>query len=175
MPAYHSAFRDKETSQVCGMGVLPLKTRLRGPAPCLDPASAEEDQIDEAIKLFRANVLFRNFEVLGAADRTLIYLTLSIHQYLKKVEKCASKADALKVLASTASSLTLPGDPAWPLGTLITAPKTAVETESLKAFLKQMRETLAVRLADRAFNADGSPNKFWLMFSKRKFLNKELP
>lgn len=38
-----------------------------------------------------------------------------------------------------------------------------------------MRETLAVRLADRAFNADGSPNKFWLMFSKRKFLNKELP
>lgn len=49
-------------------------------------------------------------------------------QYLKKVEKCASKADALKVLASTASSLTLPGDPAWPLGTLITAPKTAVET-----------------------------------------------
>lgn len=62
------------------MGVLPIKTRLRGPAPCLDPASVEEDQIDEAIKLFRANVLFRNFEVLGAADRTLIYLTLSIHQ-----------------------------------------------------------------------------------------------
>lgn len=141
--------------------MLPLKTRLRGPAPCLDPASAEEDQIDEAIKLFRANVLFRNFEVLGAADRTLIYLTLSIHQvrplggtaglgvrlrrhvrsrlrsprsllsrlqYLKKVEKCASKADALKVLASTASTLTLPGEAAWPLGTIITAPKTAVET-----------------------------------------------
>lgn len=49
-------------------------------------------------------------------------------QYLKKVEKCASKADALKVLASTASSLTLPGEAAWPLGSIITAPKTAVET-----------------------------------------------
>jgi hypothetical protein len=28
---------------------------------------------------------------------------------------------------------------------------------------------------DRIFNADGSPNKFWMMFSKRKFLNKEFP
>ena len=38
------------------------------------------DIVDEAIYLFRANVLFRNFEVQGSADRTLIYLTLLIHQ-----------------------------------------------------------------------------------------------
>jgi actin related protein 2/3 complex subunit 3 len=79
-PAYHSVFNDKDAAQLCGMAMLPLKTRVRGPAPQLDVASAEEDQIDEAIRLFRANVLFRNFEVLGAADRTLIYLTLLIHQ-----------------------------------------------------------------------------------------------
>lgn len=79
-PAYHSAFNDKDAAQLCGMAMLPLKTRVRGPAPQLDVASAEDDQIDEAIRLFRANVLFRNFEVLGAADRTLIYLTLLIHQ-----------------------------------------------------------------------------------------------
>lgn len=36
--------------------------------------------MEEAIRLFRANVLFRNFEILGGADRNLIYLTLFIHQ-----------------------------------------------------------------------------------------------
>ena len=61
------------------MGVFALKTKIRGPAPAVD-GGAEDDQIDEAIRLFRANVLFRNFEVLGPADRTLIYLTLFIHQ-----------------------------------------------------------------------------------------------
>ena len=32
-----------------------------------------EDIIDETLLYFRANVLFRNFDVRGAADRTLIY------------------------------------------------------------------------------------------------------
>jgi hypothetical protein len=36
--------------------------------------------VDEAIRLFRANVMFRNFEVLGGGDRVLVYLTLFIHQ-----------------------------------------------------------------------------------------------
>ena len=39
----------------------------------------EVDIVDEALALFRANVLFRNFEVHGSADRVLIYLTLFIH------------------------------------------------------------------------------------------------
>jgi hypothetical protein len=82
MPAYHSAF-PKDAPSVCGLAMLPLKTRARGPAVSLDATAAaggDEDQIDEALRLFRANVLFRNFEVQGAPDRTLIYLTLLIHQ-----------------------------------------------------------------------------------------------
>ena len=43
------------------------------------PAGDEVDVVDEALALFRANVLFRNFEVHGSADRVLIYLTLFIH------------------------------------------------------------------------------------------------
>ena len=38
----------------------------------------DEDIIDETIKFFRANVFFRNFEVKGGADRTLIYFTLFV-------------------------------------------------------------------------------------------------
>ena len=45
--------------------------------------------------------------------------------------------------------------------------------ETLKAFLKQLREATVPKLVDAIYNADGSPNKHWMMFSKRKFLNKE--
>ena len=65
---------------MCGLAVLPLKCKARGPAANIDSSATEEDQVDEALRLFRANVLFRNFEVQGSADRTLIYLTLLIHQ-----------------------------------------------------------------------------------------------
>lgn len=36
--------------------------------------------VDEALYYFRANVLFRSFEVNGDADRVLAYLTLFISQ-----------------------------------------------------------------------------------------------
>ena len=34
------------------------------------------DVVEEALYYFRANVFFRNFEMKGAADRVLVYLTL---------------------------------------------------------------------------------------------------
>lgn len=103
------------------MAVLPLKGRGGAPAD-------EEDQIDEALRLFRANALFRNFEVLGAGDRTLLYLLLLIQQFLKKCEGCTAKAEALAVLAPLAAgSHILPSDPGWPLTGTITAPRDAAE------------------------------------------------
>lgn len=91
MPAYHSAFNDLKVQEVCGCAILPIKTRSRGPAP---PApEGQDDVVDEIIQLFRANVLFTNFEVKGNADRVLIYGTLFVHLCLKKLDKCATKAD----------------------------------------------------------------------------------
>jgi actin related protein 2/3 complex subunit 3 len=69
----------------------------------------------------------------------------------------------------------MPGEPGWPLGPLIAQPRSVAEGDALKGYLKQLREALAPRLLERIFNADGTPNKFWMMFSKRKFLNKEFP
>lgn len=43
-------------------------------------AEAGPDIVDEAVDYFRANVLFRSFEVKGPADRVLVYLTLFIQQ-----------------------------------------------------------------------------------------------
>lgn len=52
----------------------------------------KEDIIDETLNTFRANVLFRNFDVRTSSDRTLIYLTLYTHQCLVKLEKIEDKA-----------------------------------------------------------------------------------
>ena len=51
----------------------------------------KEDIIDEVLTYFRANVLFRNFDVRGSADKTLIYLTLHAVQCLVKLEKIEDK------------------------------------------------------------------------------------
>ena len=92
------------------------------------------------------------------------------------MEKAANKSDALHIIAPIAASAHhMPGEPGWPLGPLITPPKSVAENDNLKAYMKQLRETLAPRLLERVFNADNTPNKFWIMFSKRKFLNKEFP
>lgn len=66
MPAYHSKYAGAETGdEACGCAILPLKTKTRGPAPLM--ADGEEDIVDEVIKYYRPNSLFRNFEVKGGA------------------------------------------------------------------------------------------------------------
>ena len=63
--------------------VLPLKTLVRGPAP--PAASDQTDIIDEALEYFRANVLFRQYDPQGPADRVLCYLTIYIGECIRCV------------------------------------------------------------------------------------------
>ncbi|RLN47253.1 hypothetical protein BBJ28_00002358 [Nothophytophthora sp. Chile5] len=136
MPAYHSTMNDLQAQEACGCSILPIKTRSRGPAP---PApEGQDDIVDEIITLFRANVLFTNYEIKGNADRVLIYGTLFVHLCLKKLDKCATKTD-----------------------------------ETIRGFLKQLREAIAFRLVDEVF-PNGEKSKWWMFFAKRKFMNKEL-
>jgi hypothetical protein len=46
--------------------------------------------------------------------------------------------------------------------------------DAFKAYFKQARDELGNRLLDRLFDVDGSKNKWWQAFSKRKFMGKEL-
>ena len=43
-----------------------------------------------------------------------------------------------------------------------------------RSYFKQVREEVGVRLAEKLFCADGTPNKMWVPFAKKKLLNKEL-
>lgn len=47
--------------------------------------SEREDIIQESLELFRANCLFRNFEIKGSGDRLLIYLILFIGDCLSRI------------------------------------------------------------------------------------------
>ena len=112
------------------MSVLPIKTKIRGPAPLgvshvshfvlscsyihvtADWNSA--DVIDETLDLFRANSLFRNFEIKGPADRLLIVLILFVSDCLAKIgaaRTVPNQLDASKLLNTLAvDNFPVPGD-----------------------------------------------------------------
>lgn len=105
--------------------LLPLRTRTRGPAPVLPPLSppttsltvtssdASYDPVDEALDLFRANTLFRNFEIKGPADRLLIYGILFVAQLLGVVRTGMGRREAergMGALALDLSGFNVPGD-----------------------------------------------------------------
>lgn len=46
--------------------------------------------------------------------------------------------------------------------------------ERLRAYFRGLREAVVQRLLPHIFNADDSPNKFWLAFAKRSFMSKEM-
>eukprot|EP01132_Coremiostelium_polycephalum_P004856 gene4856-6052_t len=171
---YHSSFNEDQQYRTVGnFPILPLKTTQKGPAPKADPNNP--DIIDEAIELFKANILFRNFEVQGNGDRVLIYLILYITKCLLKVAT-ANKADAEKQLFLLAQEqFSVPTDANFPLGGFVTCPNTRDATDTMRQYLTQLRLEMGIRLVQKVYANDPSrPNKWWMCFSKRKFLGKAL-
>ena len=153
--------RGREASHAHNAPPPPLYVRPKLPG--------EDDIIDEVLFFFKANVLFKHFEVKGPADRVLIYLTLYITQCLQKLEKCPSKIDGVKGLTAMAhETFRIPGDPGFALGSFFPAPASSQEGEMCRSYLKQVREELGRRLVDKVYGEDGQPSKFWLVFAKRK-------
>jgi actin related protein 2/3 complex subunit 3 len=66
---YHSSYTNAAQSSVCSCAVLPVDT-IAG-------------FIEEVLDLYRANVLFRNFDVRSDADKLLIYISIFITACLK--------------------------------------------------------------------------------------------
>lgn len=175
MPARNSTFltADDADSRVVGnFAVLPLKTKYRGPAyPCQD----DYDIIDEVLDLFRVNTLFRNFEIKGPADRVLVYGILFISDCLSKIKLTTTKSQAMKALNTLAiDHFSVPGEPGFPLNSMYQAPRDRIEFDLLRGYLSQFRQELALRLIDRIYEGGDKPNKFWLAFTRRKFMNLSL-
>ncbi|KAI8868958.1 Arc18 ARP2/3 complex subunit [Ramicandelaber brevisporus] len=173
MPAYHSTFSNTGVPSIGGIPLIGFKTRARGPAPPPTDPNAD-DCIDEAFDLFRANSFFRNFEIQGDGDRMLIYLILLISDYLGRIRPTMSQAEASRLLYGVAvQGFAVPGDPTFPLNSMYPTPANRTEGDTLRQYMVQLRQEVAVRLPERVF-VDGRPSKWWLAFQKRKFMNKQL-
>ncbi|KAK3202514.1 hypothetical protein GRF29_161g1551403, partial [Pseudopithomyces chartarum] len=188
--AYHSVFLDEPNQQLIGnFALLPLRTRTRGPAiqlPAL-PADVSDltieanhesyDPLDEVLSLFRANTFFRNFEIKGPADRVMIYGILFVSEVLSKVKPGMGRRDAEKAVMNIAldTNFAIPGDAGFPLNQAFEAPSDRNQAEVMRQYIMQMRQELATRLLNRLY-ADGAtvPSKWWLSFTKRKFMGKAL-
>lgn len=152
------------------MSLLPIKTKVKGPAPV--GKEGEDDIIDEAIRFFRANVLFASFEIKGGADRLLVYLTLFLNQCIVRLAaKAKNKKEGEKIMFDISKeTFPLPGEDGWKLGGHFPSAKTRAEAEDARNYLKQVREEAATRILNRVFDDQGNPNKHWMAFSKRKFM-----
>jgi actin related protein 2/3 complex subunit 3 len=178
MPAYHSSLNEHpDMAQIGNMAILPIKTRIRGPAPTADPS--QQDIIDETLDLFRANSLFRNFEIKGPADRTLIILILFISDCLQKLGSARSTPNQIEASKSlntlSVDNFAIPGDANFPLNAHYAPPSSRADADFLRQYLTQVRQELAARLVEKLY-ADGSgkPSKWWMSFQKRRFMNRSL-
>ncbi|KAI5124742.1 hypothetical protein M0805_005376 [Coniferiporia weirii] len=178
MPAYHSSFNElPDIRQVGNMAILPIRTKIRGPAPLAD--ATEADIIDETLDLFRANSLFRNFEIKGPADRVLIVLILFVSDCLAKIGTARTppaQIEASKTLNTLAvDNFAIPGDAGFPLNAHYAAPASRADADYLRNYLVQTRQELAARLIERLYaDGVGKPSKWWMSFQKRRFMNRSL-
>ncbi|KAI8594121.1 actin-related protein 2/3 complex subunit 3 [Geranomyces variabilis] len=171
MPAYHSSFNDGQYRNLGNIALLPLKTKIRGPAPSAVDADTD-DIVDEAIGLFRANCFFRNFEIKGGGDRALIYLLLFMQECLQKLQKLPSSVEGQRTLMTHAmQNFAIPGENQFPLNAMYEKPVSKNDQDQLRQYLSQLRQECASRLAAKIYDGKEVPSKWWLCFSKRKFMN----
>ena len=170
---YRLTLVERECDTACG---VPLVTVTRAAASASASASSRaRDAIDEVLDGFRANVLYRKFDVRSGSDRLLAYLTFFASDALRKyAEGCPDKRTAVKAARELASGrFACPGEADFEFGALLPAPETREEGEKFRAFARVCREEIAVRLVERCYDdATGAPDKFWMAFAKRKFLNR---
>ena len=54
------------------------------------------------------------------------------------------------------------------------APESRSDADTLRSYFKQLREETGRRVLQRAYTESGELNKWWMAFSKKKFMNKAL-
>jgi actin related protein 2/3 complex subunit 3 len=104
----------------------------------------------------------------------LCYLTVYIGECIRFCKAHADKGKGSKELfVYSKKGFKVPGESGFSLGGFMPAPANRNDTEKLRGFLKQLREETANRIVNRIYNEDGTQNKHWFQFHKRKFMNIE--
>merc|ERR1711962_1795202 len=95
---------------------------------------------------------------------------------LKKLQRCASKEEGKKELTSLAiANFDIPGEPRFPLNAMYGKPANQNEAAMTRDYLLQLRKETGLRLLERVFDSPADkPSKWWMCFTKRKFMDKSL-
>ena len=166
---YHSSQNEGKFDMACGFPIMPLKTKVSGPAPSCP--EEEKDVIDEAIYYFRAMAFFKNFNPSGDADKVFVYVTCFISKLLEKVAE-NPEAASKNVPLWLKEKFAMPSDKNFPLPFFVAKGYKPNELERFNKFAKQLRDECADRLLKILFHPEyGTMDlKFWLPYAKRKFL-----
>ena len=174
--AYHSRIEARKS--IGNTAFLTFRTKVRGPVhqALASDLIDDMDVIDEALFYFKANVFFKTYEILSDSDRVLIYATLFIAECLKRLQRCATRDQALNEMYTLAiSRFDIPGDPGFPLNSVYARPPSNEDAETMRQYLLQLRQEVGQRIVDRVFDKEtGKPSKWWLCFAKRKFMDISL-
>lgn len=81
MTALHSQYNSGLEKVACGICIAPLRTNVPGPAPKLI-AQDVDDIVDEALKYFRPNLLFKNYSVQGQSYKKILF------KFKKRPSRC---------------------------------------------------------------------------------------
>jgi actin related protein 2/3 complex, subunit 3 len=132
--------------ELCGLAKVPVQ---RSKQPIIEPQNSSDlpefaSIVDEALYLFRANIFFKNFEIKGPADRTLLYALLFIQECLAQVAsaspgKSRKELEKLLLISASGSNFPIPGDSKFNLSAIFPNPKNNSETEALRQYLTELR------------------------------------
>ena len=186
MPSYHSVFNKAEIKQkYCGIPVFEFKEKK---TPTLDATKLkvdlkqiELDIIDEAIIYFRANVLFKNFNIEGDADKLLVYITVFIQKCLEKANRPAEVEQLLGNPAKAKENMKklveqceyVPKSENF-FNVLVT--KKDSEIPNLQKYLKSIRKETVERLIYILFEDEKTKMdfKYWVALGKKKFMGYDM-
>ncbi|VDI11008.1 actin related protein 2/3 complex, subunit 3 [Mytilus galloprovincialis] len=101
------------------------------------------------------------------------------NRFMNKIENgngCNSKNDAQKEMYTLAlKNFPIPGESGFPLNAMFAKPKSRAEEDTMRNYFLQIRQETGLRMCEKVFDAaTDKPSKWWLCFSKRKFMDKSL-
>ncbi|ELP88200.1 hypothetical protein EIN_224430 [Entamoeba invadens IP1] len=172
--AYHSVL-DAHIIEAPGrFPLLDFKTKVKV-NPKFVMKGTDMDIVDEAVTYFKANIFFKNYDMsIAEADKLLVYLIFYISSLLLKFNG-HTKTDCEKMAYSMAiENFALPGDGKFCLGGMVD-PLKGGEKDTVKQYLTAIRNETGLRLCEAIFKNGGNrPDKWWMCFNKRKFMNKTI-
>ena len=170
--SYHSNFVGQESEIAYGIPLLPITPKTE-----FNADTSTHDIVDEAIHLYRANILFKNYKIKGPADRILIYLTCFIQKSLEQMQRFKTEEQQRRVIGMIVAD---PGaiditNATFFMNKLGLLQANGAQAKKCKDYLKKLIEETSTRLQELLYReGEGDMNrKYWMGMSKRPFLGQK--